>query len=183
MCWGWAEWAERCWGLRAGISSPGSRRHSGCCRAKSCSWLGCGLKDAAFLLLVFKVFWKTALLLLPDTSSMRSSCLFWGWSCHPQLDTELVKGREKCYGCVRGKNKIFPALLCRHFELPWWYRHSLRAVVVNMGLCEMGHGRDEQEEGRAPVALVVGSGLPVWAGSLSSWPPAATARPFSSMTI
>lgn len=64
------EWAERCWGLRAGSSSPGSQGHGGCCRAKSCSWLGCGLKDTAFLLLVLKVFRKTALLLLPDASSM-----------------------------------------------------------------------------------------------------------------
>lgn len=64
------ERVERCGGLRAGSSSPGSRGHGGCCRAKSCSWLGCGLKDAAFLQLVLKVFWKTALLLLPGASSM-----------------------------------------------------------------------------------------------------------------
>lgn len=83
---------------------------------------------------------------------------------------------------VLGGKIKFSQLFCVVF-LPWWDRHSLRAVVVNMGLCEMDPGQDVQEEGRAPVALIVGSGLPVWAGSLSSCLPAATTRPFSSMAI
>lgn len=67
--------------------------------------------------------------------------------------------------------------------LRWDSRHSPRAVKVNMGLCMKGHSQDLQVEGRALAVLILGTRLPVWAGSLSSCSPTGVKVPFRTVHL
>lgn len=77
--------------------------------------------------------------------------------------------------------KWVPSSLVQLELLRW--DSSPRAVKVNVGLCTMGHGQDLQVEGTAPAVLVPGTGLPVWAGSLSSCPPRDVKMPFRTVHL